>query len=125
MSRTSTEQQIRHWIVNPFLVALGWDPHDKKQVYFDFPVKGGEGHVDYALLDSEGAPAPILGCPRTTGTSPRWETSPTMRSTPRFRSSCSQTADLLYVSANDAPAPLFVLPLKKDLAGATRRASSD
>ena len=35
-----TEQQIRHWIVNPYLVALGWDPHDKRQVYPDYPAKG-------------------------------------------------------------------------------------
>jgi len=30
-----TEQQVTHWIVNPFLVTLGWDPHDKKQVFLD------------------------------------------------------------------------------------------
>src|SRR5579863_8085919 len=54
-----TEQQISHWIVSPFLVSLGWDPHDKKQVYLDYPVKP-EGHVDYALLDSQGQPRLIV-----------------------------------------------------------------
>ena len=54
-----TEQQISHWIVSPFLVSLGWDPHDKKQVYLDYPVKP-EGHVDYALLDGEGHPRLIV-----------------------------------------------------------------
>ncbi|MGA8275136.1 MAG: hypothetical protein WB789_07895 [Thermoplasmata archaeon] len=49
-----TEQQVRHWIVNPFLVALGWDPHDKKQVYLDFEANPGDGPVDYALFNAEG-----------------------------------------------------------------------
>ncbi|HXX92061.1 MAG TPA: hypothetical protein VEN81_00415, partial [Planctomycetota bacterium] len=35
-----TEQQIRHWIVNPFLEALGWDPHDKRQVFLDYHPAG-------------------------------------------------------------------------------------
>ena len=60
-----TEQQISHWIVNPFLVSLGWDPHDKKQVYLDYPVKP-EGHVDYALLDAQGHPRLIVDVRRPT-----------------------------------------------------------
>src|SRR5690348_9317952 len=55
-----TEQQIKHWIVNPFLVSLGWDPHDKRQVYPDFPVKGDGGAIDYALLDLQGKPRLVI-----------------------------------------------------------------
>jgi hypothetical protein len=55
-----TPQQIKHWIVSPFLAALGWDPRDKKQVYFDYPTKGGEEHADYALLDTKGRPRLII-----------------------------------------------------------------
>lgn len=51
-----TEQQIRHWIVNPFLEALGWNPHDKHQVFLDYHPPGRKETVDYALLDSEGKP---------------------------------------------------------------------
>jgi hypothetical protein len=55
-----TEQQIKHWIVNPFLESLGWDPHDKKQVYLDYPAKEGGDHIDYALLDGAGQPRMII-----------------------------------------------------------------
>ena len=56
-----TEQQIKHWIVNPFLVSLGWDPHDKKQVYPDYPVgASGDGHADYAVLDATGKPRLLI-----------------------------------------------------------------
>jgi hypothetical protein len=55
-----TDQQIRHWIVSPFLVTLGWDPHDKKQVFLDFPTGGDHGHADYALLDGAGKPRLII-----------------------------------------------------------------
>ncbi|HUI38451.1 MAG TPA: hypothetical protein VLY85_02350, partial [Thermoplasmata archaeon] len=55
-----TPQQIKHWIVSPLLVALGWDPHDKRQVYLDFPIKKGDGHADYALLDPAGKPKLVL-----------------------------------------------------------------
>jgi hypothetical protein len=54
-----TDQQVRHWIVNPFLTALGWDPHDKHSVFLDFPVAHGRP-VDYALLDADGKPKLFL-----------------------------------------------------------------
>jgi hypothetical protein len=55
-----TDQQTRHWIVNPFLESLGWDPHDKKQVYLDFPTTDALGPADYALLDAKGIPRIII-----------------------------------------------------------------
>ena len=55
-----TDQQTRHWIVNPFLQTLGWDPHDKRQVFLDFPTNGEEGAADYALLDGAGKPRMII-----------------------------------------------------------------
>lgn len=55
-----TEQQVRHWIVNPFLTTFGWDPHDKHQVYLDLTVPGVKEPVDYALLNSEGKPKLFL-----------------------------------------------------------------
>lgn len=51
-----TDQQVRHWIVNPFFSALGWDPHDKHQVFLDFPAVDGKAPVDYALLGPDGKP---------------------------------------------------------------------
>jgi hypothetical protein len=113
-----TEQQIRHWIVNPFVVALGWDPHDKKQVYLDYPVKGGEGHVDYALLDAEGHPRLFLDVRERTGnvTEVGDVADHAQHSkVPLILLTNGREFSLWYVSANEAPAPLFVLPLK-DLA---------
>ncbi len=55
-----TPQQVKHWIVGPFLVALGWDPHDKKQVFLDYPTKFDGGHADFALLDPSGRARLIL-----------------------------------------------------------------
>ena len=55
-----TEQQIRHWIVNPFLTSLGWDPHDKRQVFLDYVTPGRKDPVDYALLDATGKPKLFL-----------------------------------------------------------------
>lgn len=55
-----TEQQVRHWIVNPFLTSFGWDPHDKRQVYLDFAVPGVDEPIDYALLNAEGKPKLFL-----------------------------------------------------------------
>ena len=54
-----TDQQVRHWIVNPFLSALGWNPDDKHSVFLDFPVPNGRP-VDYALLGSDGRPRLFL-----------------------------------------------------------------
>jgi hypothetical protein len=113
-----TEQQIRHWIVNPYLVALGWDPHDKKQVYFDYPVKGGEGHVDYALLDSEGHPRLFLDVrERTANVTDAGEVADHAQKSkvPLVMITNGREFSLWYISASEAAAPLFVLPLK-DLA---------
>jgi hypothetical protein len=55
-----TPQQIKHWIVSPLLVALGWDPRDKRQVFLDFPTRSGNEKADYALLDFNGQPRLLL-----------------------------------------------------------------
>ncbi len=113
-----TEQQIRHWIVNPFLVALGWDPHDKKQVYFDYAVKGGDGHVDYALLDGEGLPRLFLDVrERTANVTEAGEIADHAKhaKVPLVLITNGREFSLWFVSGGDTPAPLFVLPLK-DLA---------
>jgi hypothetical protein len=110
-----TEQQIRHWIVNPFLVALGWDPHDKKQVYLDFPVKGGEGHVDYALLDSDGHPRLFLDVrERTANVTEAGDVAEHAQhaKVPLVLITNGREFSLWFIAGSEAPAPLFVLPLK-------------
>jgi hypothetical protein len=113
-----TEQQIRHWIVNPYLVALGWDPHDKKQVFLDFPVKGGEGHVDYALLNADGHPRLFLDVrERTANVSEGGEVTEQAKQTkvPLVLITNGREFSLWYVGGGDPAVPLFVLALK-DLA---------
>jgi len=113
-----TEQQIRHWIVNPFLVALGWDPHDKKQVYFDYPSAGTDGHVDYALLNTEGKPGLFLDVRERTAnvTEPGSIVEAAKGAkVPLVVLTNGREFSLWYVPANEPAAPLFVLPLK-DLA---------
>jgi len=114
-----TEQQIRHWIVNPFLVALGWDPHDHKQVYLDYAVKGTGAHVDYALFDAEGEPKLFLDVrERTANVSEPGEIIGHARTgeVPLALISNGRDFSLWFVGRGDEPAaPLFVLPLK-DLA---------
>jgi len=110
-----TEQQIRHWIVNPFLVALGWDPHDKKQVYLDFPVKGGEGHVDYALFNADGQPRLFLDVrDRTANVSEAGDVTEHAQQTkvPLALITNGREFSLWYIGKEEAAAPLFVLPLK-------------
>ncbi len=110
-----TEQQIRHWIVNPFLVALGWDPHDKKQVYLDFPVKGGDGHVDYALFNAEGDPRLFLDVrERTANVSEAGEITEQARKAgvPLALITNGREFSLWFVGKDEDAAPLFVLPLK-------------
>ena len=110
-----TEQQIRHWIINPFLVALGWDPHDKKQVYLDYPVKGGGGHVDYALFNAEGEPRLFLDVrERTASVSDPGEVVKQARTggVPLALISNGREFSLWYMGGEESEAPLFVLPLK-------------
>ena len=110
-----TEQQIRHWIVNPFLVALGWDPHDKKQVYLDFPVKGGDGHVDYALFNAEGEPKLFLDVrERTANVSEAGEITTQARKAgvPLALITNGREFSLWFVAKDEDAAPLFVLALK-------------
>ena len=113
-----TEQQIRHWIVNPFLVALGWDPHDKHQVYLDYPVPGGSAHVDYALFDADGQPRLVLDVRERNATvtdiGPLAEHARAAKS-PLVLISNGKEFALWYVGKEEDPAPLFVLALK-DLA---------
>ncbi len=110
-----TEQQIRHWIVNPYLVALGWDPHDKHQVYLDFPVKGGEGHVDYALFNADGQPRLFLDVrERTANVSEAGEVAEQAKAAkvPLVQVTNGREFSLWFISGNEAPVPLFVLPAK-------------
>jgi hypothetical protein len=110
-----TEQQIRHWIVNPFLVALGWDPHDKKQVYLDFPVHGGEGHADYALFNADGQPRLFLDVrERTANVSEAGEIAEQAQQSkvPLVLITNGREISLFFIGKEEPAAPLFVLPLK-------------
>jgi hypothetical protein len=110
-----TEQQIKHWIVGPFLIALGWDPRDKKQVFLDYPIgKAGE-HVDYALLDAAGRPRILVDvkAPGESGTDA--DAVVKMARTvnaPVALVTNGQEFSVWYVSDSDSPTPLTVLTLK-------------
>ncbi len=110
-----TEQQIRHWIVNPFLVAIGWDPHDKRQVFLDFPVRGSDRHVDYALLNGDGQPRLFLDVRERTGNvSDAGEVAEHAKAAkvPLALITNGREFSLWYIQETEAPVPLFVLPLK-------------
>jgi hypothetical protein len=109
-----TEAQIRHWIVNPYLVALGWDPHDKKQVYLDFPVKGGDEHIDYALFNADGEPRLFLDVrDRTGNVTDVGKLADHAKATkvPLVLLTNGREFSLWFVPREEAAAPLFVLPL--------------
>jgi len=111
-----TEQQIRHWIVNPFLVSLGWDPLDKKQVFLDYAVKGDQDHIDYALLDAEGKPRLFLDVrERTSNVTEPGEFAEAAKGAkvPLVLLTNGREFSLWYIAPNETPAPLFVLPLKE------------
>jgi hypothetical protein len=113
-----TEQQIRHWIVNPFLSALGWDPHDHKQVYLDFAVHGGDGTADYALFNADGQPRLFLDVrERTANVSEAGEIAEQAKKSkvPLVLITNGREFSLWFVGKDEPPAPLFLLPLK-DLA---------
>jgi hypothetical protein len=109
-----TEQQIRHWIVNPFLTTLGWDPHDKRQVYLDFPSPGRKEPIDYALLDSDGHPKLFLDVRERTASvrdvGPIAERGKEAK-VPLVLLTNGREFSLWYISPDEPAAPLFVLPL--------------
>jgi hypothetical protein len=109
-----TEQQIRHWIVNPFLVALGWDPHDKHQVYLDFPVKSDGGPVDYALFNADGQPRLFLDVrERTANVTEIGGVADQAKGAkvPLVLLTNGKEFSLWHVSKDEPPAPLAVLSL--------------
>jgi Type I restriction enzyme R protein N terminus (HSDR_N) len=113
-----TEQQIRHWIVNPFLVALGWNPDDKKQVFLDFPVAGGDGPIDYALFNSENQPRLFLDVrERTANVTELGKIASQARDAhvPLVMLTNGREFSLWSITKDEAPGPLFVLPIS-DLA---------
>jgi hypothetical protein len=111
-----TEQQIKHWIVNPFLVTLGWDPDDKHQVYLDFPIKVDGSHADYALLDQTGKPRVVLDVKRPPN--PGTDSEKAIKNAkgigaPLALVTNGQEFSLWYVSESEQPTPLFVFALKE------------
>ena len=110
-----TEQQTKHWIVNPFLVALGWDPVDKKQVYLDFPVGSAGDHADYALLDSDGNPRLLLDVrAHDESVADVGGSSAQAKSVkaPLVLVTNGREFSLWHVGEEEPPTPLFILGLK-------------
>jgi hypothetical protein len=112
-----TEQQIKHWIVSPFLVALGWDPRDKKQVFLDYPVgKDGQQHADYALLDGQGRPRILVDVRRPGESATEAEEPAKMAkavSAPLVLVTNGQEFSLWHLAPDqESPTPLTVLTLK-------------
>ncbi len=112
-----TEQQVRHWIVNPFLTALGWDPHDKHQVFLDFPASNGGEPVDYALLNAEGHPKLFLEVrERSESVKEIGPISDTAKAAavPLVLLTNGSSFSLWHVGPNGgAPTPLFVLAIEQ------------
>jgi len=110
----TTEQQIRHWIVNPFLTSLGWDPHDKRQVFLDYTSGARKEPVDYALLNAEGHPRLYLEVRERTANvrevGPIAERAKESK-VPLVLLTNGREFSLWYVSADEAATPLFVLSL--------------
>ena len=110
-----TEQQVKHWIVNPFLETLGWDPHDKKQVYLDYPVKP-DGHADYALLDGKGAARLTIEVRKASDSVTEVEGAVKKSrdvGAPLALITNGQEFSLWFLGDGEAPTPLFVLRLKE------------
>ncbi|MCI4321825.1 MAG: type I restriction enzyme HsdR N-terminal domain-containing protein [Thermoplasmata archaeon] len=111
-----TDQQVKHWIVNPFLITLGWDPHDKKQVFLDFPVKADHGHADYALLDVSGRPRLILEVGSGDDLTSKAEEAGKKAKgvgAPLALLTNGRDFSLWYIGGDEPATPLFVLPLKE------------
>jgi hypothetical protein len=111
-----TEQQIRHWIVNPFLEALGWDPNDKRQVFLDYHAASRKETVDYALLDGEGKPKLFFDVrdrsASVTELGPIGDRAKES-SVPLILLTNGRAFSLWYVGADEAASPLFVLSLEE------------
>ena len=111
-----TPQQIKHWIVNPFLVTLGWDPHDKHQVYLDYPVKP-DGHADYALLDVNGQPKLVIEVHKPSegaGDAEAGAKKAASVDAPLLLLTTGQEFSLWFIGGKkDPPQPLFGLGLKE------------
>lgn len=113
--KSLTDQQIRHWIVNPFLEALGWDPHDKKQVFLDFPTPDSLGPADYALLDGAGRPRLVIqvhGKPDAAAISKAAEKARAVKA-PLVLVTDGQEYALSAVPDSGEISPLFVYALKE------------
>ncbi|MGC2034286.1 MAG: hypothetical protein WA761_02430 [Thermoplasmata archaeon] len=111
-----TEQQIKHWIVGPFLMCLGWDPHDKRQVYLDFPVQPDGLHADYALLGSEGRPRLIIEVAKPGESGRDIKASAEKARTvgaPLLLMTTGVEFALYYVEGDSSETPLFGLSLKE------------
>ncbi len=111
-----TEQQIKHWIVNPFLVSLGWDPHDKRQVYPDYPTQEEGHHIDYALLDLAGKPRLVIDVRQSRdAVTNATEAVDDARSVnaPLALLTNGQEFSLWYITGKEAPTTLFVLRLQE------------
>ncbi|MCI4369257.1 MAG: hypothetical protein L3K09_06830 [Thermoplasmata archaeon] len=111
-----TDQQIKHWIVSPFLVALGWDPHDKHQVFLDYPVPHEGGHVDYALLDLQGKPKLVIEVHKPRA-APKTIDEPAKKArsihAPLVLLTSGKEYSLWYIGENEPPMPLFVLQVEE------------
>jgi Type I restriction enzyme R protein N terminus (HSDR_N) len=111
-----TEQQVRHWIVNPFLVALGWDPHDKHQVFLDYAAKPGDAPVDYALFNADGQPRLFLDVrERTASVAEIGEVAEQAKHArvPLVLLTNGREFSLWHVSKDEPAAPLVLLSLKE------------
>lgn len=109
-----TEQQVRHWIVNPFLTALGWDPHDKHQVFLDYAGPGSSDPVDYALLNAEGHPKLFLDVRERSSNVGEIGTMGDLAkasNVPLVLLTNGTSFSLWYIGSGGAPVALFALPL--------------
>jgi hypothetical protein len=110
-----TDQQTKHWIVNPLLEALGWDPHDKKQVFLDFPTKEGLAAAHYALLDASGKPRLLIEVHRKPDVEAIRVAAEKARTThaPLVMVTDGEEFSLSSVSESGEVSPLFVYGLKE------------
>jgi hypothetical protein len=111
-----TDQQVKHWILNPFLVSLGWDPHDKKQVYLDFPLKQEGAKADYALLDGVGQARLLIAVRKPKGPDADSEGVGKLArgaGAPLVLITNGQEYSLWYSDETEPPTPLFILGLKE------------
>jgi hypothetical protein len=111
-----TKQQVRHWIVNPLLVTLGWDPLDKKQVFLDYPIPSGGPPADYALLDDTGKPRLIIDVKSPGETVTESDAAVAQAKAvgaPLVLITNGHEFSLWHCGEGDSATPLFALPLKE------------